>query len=425
MPVSTTFNMPLTAPKPKKMSRRFDLKRDAIHVTAAKLFNEKGLKGVTLSEIAASVGLETTSITYYYRKKEDLAVSCMLRAIAEIDGLVRKAALQTTVTERVEHFFTLYAGLLATIASGEQPPLIGFSDVRALPEATTSKVFTAYVDMFRGMRTLLSGVETVALNRQSLNARTHLMVSAMNWTGVWISRHETDEYPRIAKRVANILLYGLAGRSQTWPSVAALAEIEIVELALAPDDSPEAFLRAATELINEQGYHGASVDKISARINLTKGAFYHHNETKLDLVTACWERSFSVLRHTLKAAEQSGGTGWTRCCAAVSSLVRFQLSERGPLLRTSAITALPDHAHRGQVLHTLQALTERIASLLVDGLVDGSIRPHDSAICAQLLSTTINAAAELHRWVPGISLENATQLYTRPGLLGLLCEAED
>lgn len=414
--------MPLSVPKPKKVSKRFDQKRDALLATAAKLFNEKGLKGVTLNEIASSVGLETTSITYYYRKKEDLAGSCMLRTITAIDSLVSEAASMTTVTARVEHFFTLHAGLLAKIAAGEQSPLIGFGDVRALPDATTSKVFAAYIDMFRRMRALLVGAETAALSRQSLNARAHLMVSAMNWMGAWISRYEIDEYPRIAMRVADLLLHGVAGQSQPWPSVATLTKVDIAELPLAAADSPEAFLRAATELINEQGYHGASVDKISARINLTKGAFYHYNETKLDLVTACWERSFSVLRHTLNAAEQSSGTGWNRCCAAVSSLVHFQLSERGPLLRTSAITALPDRAHREQVLHTLQAVTERIASLLVDGLVDGSIRPHDSAICAQLLSTTINAAAELHRWVPGITMESATQLYTRPGLLGLLCE---
>src|SRR5674476_603671 len=90
--------MPLSVPKPKKVSKRFDQKRDALLASAAKLFNEKGLKGVTLNEIASSVGLETTSITYYYRKKEGLAEACMLRTIAAIESLVSEAALRTTVT---------------------------------------------------------------------------------------------------------------------------------------------------------------------------------------------------------------------------------------------------------------------------------------------------------------------------------------
>jgi AcrR family transcriptional regulator len=181
-------------------------------------------------------------------------------------------------------------------------------------------------------------------------------------------------------------------------------------------------LRAATELVNEQGYPGASVDRISARLNVTKGSFYHHNETKLDLITACFERSFAVQRHTLRAAQQADGPAWLRCCAAAAALVQFQLSPSGPLLRSTATSALPDQAHRTQVRRTLAGLSERIAAVLVDGLVDGSVRPLDTAIAAQGLAAALNAAAELQRWVPGAATDNVTRLYTRPALLGLLCE---
>ena len=43
-------------------------------------------------------------------------------------------------------------------------------------------------------------------------------------------------------------------------------------------------------------------------------------------------------------------------------------------------------------------------------LKDGSIRPLDTAIAAQLLSSAINAAAELQRWVPGITPDNVMTL---------------
>ena len=180
-------------------------------------------------------------------------------------------------------------------------------------------------------------------------------------------------------------------------------------------------MRAATELVNEQGYRGASVDKISARLHLTKGSFYHHNETKLDLITACFERSFAVLRQVLGAAQEASGPGWQRSCAALQMLVRYQLSDQGPLLRSTAISALPDHAQREQVQRTLQGLAERIACVLVDGLVDGSVRAQNLGVAAQVLASAINAAAELRRWVPGIHPGNVSQLYARPALLGLLC----
>ena len=62
------------------------------------------------------------------------------------------------------------------------------------------------------------------------------------------------------------------------------------------------FLRAATETINDFGYHGASVDAIAARLNVTKGAFYHHISAKDDLVLSCFDRSFGAVRDTQKAA---------------------------------------------------------------------------------------------------------------------------
>ena len=409
---------------------RFQEKRDTVLAAAAALFNQQGVKGATLGDIAAKVGLVTTSITYYYRKKEDLATACFLRAIVAHEGLALQAGTAPTVATRVARFFDLHVQLLADIELGRQPPLMVFSDIRALPEAQAATVFSAYTDMFRRVRALLAGPETGHLGRDDLNARAHLLLSAANWVRAWIHHYEVDEYPRVGQRITQLLLKGLAAPGQAWPSETDLAALPLAPPSawatgngLVPDDTADAFLRAATELVNEQGYRGASVDKISARLNVTKGSFYHHNDTKLDLIAACFERSFAVLRHTLRAAGQAPGSGWVRACAAASALVCFQLDVNGPLLRSSAISALPDEQHRSRVQRSLQHQTERIASVLVDGLEDGSIRPLDPAIAAQLLSSAINAAAELQRWVPGISPANATALYTRPALLGLLSPA--
>ena len=417
-------------------TQRFQEKREALLAAAARQFNTQGVKGATLGEIAASVGLVTTSLTYYYRKKEDLATACFLRAIAAHAALALQAAGQATVAGRVACFMALHAEMLADIERGDQPPLMVFSDIRALPQAQAATVFAAYTDMFRRMRALLAGPETAALGRDDLNARAHLLLSAAHWVRAWIHRYEVDDYPRVARRITDILLHGLAAPGQRWPDEGELVALRLDSSLVdspkdlphlghrdAPDDTADAFLRAATELVNEQGYRGASVDKISARLHVTKGSFYHHNETKLDLITACFERSFAVQRRVLRAAEQADAAGWLRGCAATTALVRFQLGPRGPLLRSTATSALPDQAHRKQIRLTMQRLTERIASLLVDGLVDGTVRPLDTAIAAQLLASAINAAAELQRWVPGVTPDNVTRLYTRPGLLGLLCAA--
>ena len=125
-------------------------------------------------------------------------------------------------------------------------------------------------------------------------------------------------------------------------------------------DTADAFLHAATFLVSKQGYRGASIDKISARLNLTKGSFYHHNDNKQDLISACFERTFSVMRQALSLSETVAGSGWNRTSAAARSLVRYPLSDDDPLLRSSAPSALPDPMHRDRVRKTMARLAERL-----------------------------------------------------------------
>lgn len=396
---------------------RYHEKREALLDAAASLFNNQGVRGATLSNIAASVGLVTNSVTYYYRKKEDLARACFLRSIDALDALAKEAADQPGVAERLRTFFARYAQLLADIELGRHVELVNFNDIRALPSPHAEEVFAAYTDMFRRVRRLLKGEETAHLSRDDLNARTHIVVSIAHWVRSWIGGYEADEYPRMGDRVGDILLRGLAAPGSAW-----LASEGERDWRLAPESTgaPEAFLSAATVLVNEQGYRGASVDRISARLNVTKGSFYHHNDTKHDLITECFERTFSVMRQALRLAEAGSGSGWQRACAATRVLVRFQLADSGPLLRSTAISALPDEEHRDQVRQTMHRLTERMANLIVDGMMDASIRPLDAAIAARAVLAAINAAAELHRWVPGATVDNVAEGYARPIFEGVL-----
>ena len=67
--------------------------------------------------------------------------------------------------------------------------------------------------------------------------------------------------------------------------------------------SREDFLQSATMLINDQGYVGASVERISAALNVTKGSFYHHLNTKDELVAACFHRSVDIIMSAFLDAE--------------------------------------------------------------------------------------------------------------------------
>jgi AcrR family transcriptional regulator len=161
------------------------------------------------------------------------------------------------------------------------------------------------------------------------------------------------------------------------------------------------------------------VEKISARLNVTKGAFYHHNETKDDLVEACFERTFQVMRAAIRQAEAVSASGYQALASVSAALVEYQMSGNAPLLRISALTSLPE-AIQPRLLRQFDRLSERFASMICDGVADGSLRPVDVNVAAQMITGMINAAAELRYWTPDATPATAADLYVRPFFEGLV-----
>jgi AcrR family transcriptional regulator len=399
-------------------TQRFQEKREAILSAAAELFNQHGVKGATLADIAASVGLVTNSVTYYYRKKEDLATACFLRAIEVFREIIEAASTEQGIEARISTFFRLHTELLADIDRGLHAPMMQFNDMRALPSPHFEIVSDAYNDMFRRLREMMRTPQTASLGKADLAARTYTVLSVAHWIRGWIDRYEPSEYPRIAEWVGDIVMHGSAGAGSVWTPSQAERDWR---LTVNDDATSEAFLRAASFLVNEQGYRGASVDMISAKLNVTKGSFYHHNDNKEDLIADCFERTFAVIRRALSLAEGIEGRGWDRACAISRSLARFQLSPEGPLLRLGATSALSDPERRSAVRRTMSRLNERLAGVVVDGMMDGSIRPVHPVIAAQVATGLVNSAGSLNHWVPGASADNVAEVYVRPIFLGILC----
>jgi AcrR family transcriptional regulator len=422
---------------------RFAEKREAILDSAARLFNRRGIKAGTLAEVADSVGLATNSLTYYYRKKEDLVCACLARSIEAISLVIDQASRADGLADRVSAFVHGFVGLMADIADQRRAELIFFGDMRALPEPQAGPVFAAYVEMFRQLRRLLRPPQQATRrgddSHRALNARTHLLLAEVLWSRAWLTRYESVDYPRVAAAMCDVLLHGLAAPGQTW-SVPALGlpipplpadlphtdpQVADPQVAEPPDSDHrrDAYLRTATRLINDHGVGGASVDRIAAALALTKGSFYHHHDTKHHLVDDCFERSFALIRGVQLRALAAPGSGWQRLLGASVPLVELHdpalASVQGPLLRLSAWTELPG-ALRWQKFSTLNRLGERYAALIASGMIDGTVRRLDPAVAAQLLSGMLNALAEIEHWVPGVGQQPLSSLFARPLLMGLL-----
>ncbi|HEY1707067.1 MAG TPA: TetR/AcrR family transcriptional regulator [Rhizomicrobium sp.] len=400
-------------PEPVASTDRYNKKKEAIIAAAAGILNRRGVRGMTLADVAASVDLITTSVTYYFKKKEDLAVACYLRGIERFDALIGQALPEPTPQARLLRFLDAYLALARRIREGEEAPIAVFSDVRTLKEPYAQTVGTAYREMFRKIRSLFRSPGYEWLDRRKSTARTHALLEQLYWSVAWLPRYDLDDYGRVRDRMFDILTNGVAPEGAVWSP-------KPLHVTAPPgeDSGRDTFLLAATRLINQRGYRGASVEKISEQLKVTKGSFYHHNDAKDDLVVACFERSFDVMRRVQSAAMAESGDYWQRLSSAAASLVEFQLSEHGPLLRTSALSALPE-AMRYTMVERSNRISERFAAMISDGIADGSIRPVDPFIAAQMLNATLNASAELSFFIPGMTKAEAPTLYAKPMLMGI------
>jgi AcrR family transcriptional regulator len=303
--------------------------------------------------------------------------------------------------------------------AGDEPAVALFGDMRTLEKPQRTVVGDAYRQFFAKLCALFEAPECAWMTPTQRAARAHILSEQVFWGVIWLRRYDVDDFDRIHTRMCDTLLHGFAGAGHTWRNV----QVSLDEML--PDASQsaaqETFLIAATRLINERGYRGASVEKISERLNVTKGSFYYHHDAKDDLVVACFKRSFDTMRRIQRTVLAQTDDQWEQLMTLAAALIAYQMSERGPLLRTSALVALPP-SMRQEMIETYGRVSNRFAGVIADGITAGSIRAIDPMVGAQMFPATLNASAEYRWWVPGATAEQAQELYAKPMLMGLFAQ---
>jgi len=403
--------------KARRSTKRYTESRTAVVAAAIAVLNRKGASRMTLADVADRLGFSAPTITYYFKRKEDLAAACLMQGLTRFGEFISAAEPAASAPERLQAFLAAYFEFRAQAALGELEELPSFGDARGL---NLESVNTAYGDMFRRLRALMVGPGVTPLDRHALNSATHLLWTELHWTPVWMRNVYPEDFARFGERMASILVDGLAAPGADWTPARIPAAIPELE----PSDgaSIELFLRAASAQINEQGYRGTSVDKISARLNLTKGSFYHHIKTKDELVLACFERTFDVMRRTIIAAEAASANGLQTLATIAATLVEHQVAGDVPLLRASAVNTVLESS-QAVIQAGIERVATRLASVISDGIADGSIRPVDATVGAHMIMAMINNADELQYFARGISPAAAVEVYVRPLFKGLLTPA--
>ena len=398
---------------------RYSARKDEILAIGTEVLNEQGSRGFTLAAVAKRLDLNPVSLTYYFKRREDLAIACLIATIDRYHGFLAVAEKAGEPRQRMTAFFHQLLEEHRLIRLGKQSALASFFGLRGFGQQIGSPLMNAYFEMFdRIGRLLKAGSKSVANERrQRLFAR--LVIAQVSWLPTWLEHYGPEEHAQVADSMADMLANGLATPGRAWtptpPMVLGPSVIDTGEI------SRERFLVAATDLINIQGYRGASIDKISARLNVTKGSFYYYNSDKDDLVVACFERTLDILGEAQRRAE--GQNGWERLSSAAVSLAGYQASgERGRMLRNFVLSALRPEL-RQPISAGFQKISEGFAQMVSQGVTDGSIRNVDPRIASQMIMTMVNSAAYLDLFSSGFEPGDIVEHYARPALMGFLEQA--
>lgn len=370
---------------------RFARRRERILDVATPLLNEKGVCGMTLHDVAAALGMQTSSVTYYYRYKEQLAAAVIEDSLQRLGGIAEVAASAATPRERVRRFIDLYLEQQALALRGEARPFAVLSEIRTFDPPVRNGLLGEYQAVFRTVRSFF-GKWADEAEKELFTARAQVLNETLFWTAMWLPQHSTIEFAAIGRRLFDILEHGLV--TGAHPPAPAMAE---PEQPMAGSAQHSAFLRAATRLINEIGYKGASIDRISGELNVTRGSFYHHIHTKSDLVLDCSRETYRRLRDLHAAAVVAHGEGWESLSSSISTAISLQLFGDSPFLRATALQAIP-----GELRATAIELASRhalwLSGTLVDAMQRGVVRVVDPLLASHFIVAAIDSACDLRSW---------------------------
>jgi AcrR family transcriptional regulator len=396
---------------------KFQARRDRLIDAAATLINQHGLKGMTFANVAALVDMNQNSVAYYFKRKEMLAHAAYVETLGRIAAKVAEAATRPDPRARLRHYLHLVFVSQRRMLLGQDRPMTVLTGINSLPEPYRGETSALYQSVLRGMRDWFGPAATPA--ELAVNtARAHVVLESVLWQPVWLRLHAVAEFDRVERRMFELWEHGVA------PLGSALATMSFSPAPASVGRSEvdgDAFLRAATRLINRDGYRGASVDRIASELNVTKGSFYHHLEGKDDLVLACFGRSYDTIARAQDDAQAAGGTMWDQLSRAITALIEVQFSTDGPLMRTTALAALPAE-HRGEVIAQSNILARRFAGMIIDGITEGSITAVDPLIASQWLMSMLNRAVDLHDWAERLGRERSVATYAAIFAYGLLSD---
>ena len=189
-------------------SPAFDINRETIVRTAARLFAQAGYPGTTMNDIARECGISKPLLYHYVSDKYQLLLEICDSHVSRLEGLVAEIATKRLSAEqRLRH---LIARFVEEYAEARHDHGVLTQDVKFLSDADRARVLVKerrVVDAFASaIGAARPELKSAALDKPL----TMLLFGMINWMFTWLRPDGAFSHEQMAPVVADLFLGGLA-----------------------------------------------------------------------------------------------------------------------------------------------------------------------------------------------------------------------
>ncbi|MFD5468345.1 TetR/AcrR family transcriptional regulator [Kitasatospora sp. NPDC127059] len=314
--------------------RRPPGRRAQILAVAADRFHRSGYHQVSMTEVAAGVGITAPALYRHFRGKPELldrAVRLGLDALA--DGL-REAGSTAEL-----------GAALAAVAVGHRPlGTLVQRDARLLPPARRAELrrelradVALMVAVLRTERPELSAQDAELLCWSALSGCAGLSYQSA-------APQPRRAEPLLRELVAAVLAVSLDGTA-AGPGVGPAAGAAPAVPQPRPQARREELLAAAVRLFHRRGFDNVSTDQLGAAVGISGPSVYRHFDSKAHLLAASLVRSRERLWHQVDGAIATAASPAEALAAGLGAYVDFALRNGdylGAMLSETERLAPPD-----------------------------------------------------------------------------------
>jgi AcrR family transcriptional regulator len=191
--------------------RQFQLKREALLTTAARLFNERGFHNTSLADLAKALHVTKPALYYYVKDKDAILLECQRLGTRQLDEAAHAAqAAAGRGIDRLRVFVQRYA----EAGTGEFATCVIRSGPHTLHPEARPEILRARRKIERTLEAIIrGGIADGSIAPCDVKMSAFSIFGALHWMCFWYREGGALRRSEIAERMMGLFAQGLEPRA--------------------------------------------------------------------------------------------------------------------------------------------------------------------------------------------------------------------